>query len=163
MKIESIKNELNKESIFFSEDAILNKPTIIGYDKTFRWTWFASQLNTFIIASDMGEDPITVETIKQHAKESFSYAKKNKKGWPRGIQSAIGTIHIMISSNIDEESKEYCRKLKSGKKFAAFTIPVVIDANTNEVFCFDKKPIWGMVFFPYLKELIEKTCKTPAV
>jgi hypothetical protein len=52
--------------------------------------------------------------------ESFKYASKNYTGWPRGLQSGVGVISIMLSTKIDEDAKDYCRELKSGKKWAGF-------------------------------------------
>jgi len=115
-----------------------------------------TQLNTFITASDLKDTEITKQTIESHLKHSYDYSKKNYKGWPRGLQSGLGVISILISENVTEEAKIYCKKLKSGKKWAAFTIPVVIDASTKEVFFFDKNPMWGRIYFPYFKKMIQE-------
>ncbi|MCH2193211.1 hypothetical protein [Kordia sp.] len=156
MSLDRIKKQLHSKSIFFSEDRILDQPSVIGYDKQFRWSWMLTQLNTFYVVSDLKATTITVETIESNLKESFNYGKKNYKGWPRGFQSAIGVVNILISENVSEEAKVYCKKLKSGKKWAGFAIPVVIDASKKEIFFFDKKPMWGMIYFPYFKRMIEE-------
>ncbi|MBC8756289.1 hypothetical protein H2O64_16565 [Kordia sp. YSTF-M3] len=156
MNLASIKSKLQSDNIFHSEDSILEQPTVIGYDKKFKWSWMATQLNTFIVASDFKDKEITVQTIEAHLKQAFEYSRKNYKGWPRGLQSGVGVISILISENVTEEAKIYCKKLKSGKKWAAFTIPVVIDASTKEVFAFDKKPIWGRIYFSYFKRMIQE-------
>ena len=46
-------------------------------------------------------------------------------------------------------------KLKSGKKWAGFTIPVVYNPHTKELFRFEKYPLWGRIFYPHFKQLIE--------
>ncbi len=114
MNLDTIKNRLQAQQIFFSEDSIIEQPTVIGYDKAFRWSWMATQLNTFIMASDLGDQTITVETIENHLKESFDYSRKNYNGWLRGFQSGVGVISILISQNVSEDAKVYCKKLKSG-------------------------------------------------
>lgn len=156
MSLDKIKNRLQSKNIFHSEDSILQHPTVIGYDKQFRWSWMATQLNTFYVASDFKDAEITVHTIEEYIKHSFDYSKKNYKGWPRGLQSGVGVVSILISENITEEAKTYCKKLKSGKKWAAFTIPVVIDSKTNEAFFFDSKPMWGRIYFSYFKKMIQE-------
>ena len=158
MKLESIRDNLMKEAIFFSEDDILDQPTVIGYDKKFKWRWFATQLNTFIVATDLGDTQLTKTVMEQHLTHAFNYAQQNYRGWPRGLQSGIGVITILISSDIDEESKEYCRKLKSGKKWAGFSIPVAINSSTNEVHYFERNPVWGRIYYPYFKKWIERIC-----
>ncbi len=155
MNIHSVKENLTKNSLFHSEAKILDKPSVIGYEKKFRWSWFATQLNTFIVATDMENEEITQVTIENHLSESFDLAKKNYSGWPRGLQSGLGVISILISKHISSEAKEYCQKLKSGKKWAGFTIPVVFNPETNEVFEFEKNPIWGRIYYPHFKKLIK--------
>lgn len=130
------------------------KKTIIVYEKKFKWTWIATQLNTFIVATDMGGDEITIPMIEKHLNDSFKLAETNYKGWPQGLQSGLGVISILISSKMNEEAKEYCRKLKSGKKWTGFTIPVIYNSDKNEIYKFQKNPIWGRIYYPYFRKLI---------
>lgn len=159
MSLASIKDNFKNEAIFYSEDSIMNRPTVIAYDKQFRWSWMATQLNTFVVATDFGQDLVTVDTLEQHLSASFQYAKDNYNGWPRGLQSGLGVVTIILSSNIDEAAKAYCLKLKSGKKWAGFTIPVVIDSTSNQVYKFESKPIWGMIYYPFFEQLIKSVCQ----
>ncbi len=154
MNLESIKNKLQSKSIYLSEAPIFEKPTVIGYEKKFRWRWMATQLNTFIVATDFGDENITIKLLEEHLTTSFRFAKKNYTGWPRGLQSGLAVISIVISSHIEEASKEYCLQLKSGKKWAGFSIPVTINTSTNEMYHFKKSPIWGMIYYPYFKKMI---------
>lgn len=154
MNIQSIKESLVQHSIFHSESEILDKPTVIGYEKKFRWSWMATQLNTFIIATDFENQEINTAVIENHLTASFNFAKKNYTGWPRGLQSGLGVISVLISSHITTEAKDYCLQLKSGKKWAGFSVPVSIDSKTNEIFQFEKKPMWGMIYYPHFRELV---------
>jgi hypothetical protein len=61
MNLKSIKEKLISESIYLREDKILGKQSVIGYEKKFKWIWFATQLNTFIVVSDFGNENITVD------------------------------------------------------------------------------------------------------
>lgn len=159
MKLGNIKLALETRNMYFSNDQICGKPTMIGYEKKFRWAWMATQLNTFVVASDFGSDEVSVETIEKHLNEAFPYAKKNYKGWPRGLQSGMGVISIIISSNLTDSAKEYCHKLATGKKWAGFTIPVVIDGNTGEIHSFDKNPMWGAIYYPHFRKMINDLTK----
>ncbi|GAA3511081.1 hypothetical protein GCM10022393_26010 [Aquimarina addita] len=154
MNIETIKAKLTNNSIFHSEAEIMGKHAVIGYEKKFKWSWMATQLNTFIVVTDFGDEEITTGIIEQHLTASFAYASKHYNGWPRGLQSGLGVISILISSKIDASSKEYCLQLKSGKKWAGFTIPVVYNSETNELFSFQKNPLWGRIYYPHFKKLI---------
>lgn len=154
MTLQEIKKRLESQSILFSEDQVCGRPTVIGYDKKFKWQWFATQLNTFLVAIDFGNDPVTVAAIEAALTDSFAYAEQHYNGWPRGLQSGLGVITILVSSHIDERVIEYCRELKSGKKWAGFAVPVAIDSSTGEVYSFNRDPIWGQIYYPYFRDLI---------
>ena len=154
MNTTSIKNKLQTSSIFHSEGNILNHDSVIGYEKKFKWAWMATQLNTFIVVTDFGDEEIDVALIEKHLTESFNFSKQNYKGWPRGFQSAVGVVSVLISNNITDEAKEYCQKLKSGKKWAGFSIPVVYNSETQETFQFKKNPMWGRIYYPHFRRLI---------
>lgn len=155
MNLTTIKNSLEANKIYLSDEQVLERPTIVGYEKKFRWAWIATQLNTFIVATDFGEEEITVDLIEKHLSTGFALAKKNYTGWPRGLQSGMGVISILISTNIDAAAQEYCLKLKSGKKWAGFTIPVAVDSSSNTVYSFEKKPMWGRIYYPHFRKLID--------
>ena len=155
MNIESIKAKLNESSIYYSEEKILENKSVIGFEKKFKWSWFGTQLNTFIVVTDFGNKEIDESLIENHLFESFELSKKNYKGWPSGLQSGVGVISVLISNNISDKAKDYCLKLKSRKKWAGFSIPVVHNSETNETFQFEKNPVWGRMYYPHFKKLID--------
>ena len=154
MIIDTIRTRLNEQGIFQADTTIAEKQTVVGYDKRFKFRWFATQLNTFIMAPDYGEETVTVPSIDSYLNEAFDYAKANYKGWPRGLQSGMGVIAIFVSSSFDGEAIDYCANLKTGKKWAGFSIPVAANAETDEVTYFKKKPIWGKIYYPHFEKLI---------
>lgn len=158
MTLSGIKNQLTASKIFFSEDSIGGNPTVIGYDKQFRWSWMATQLNTFIVVSDFGDEAVTSSSMESFVAEAFAYAQKNHKGWPKGLQSGIGVVAIVSSTNLQDDAISYCRDLRCGKKWAGVTIPVVIDSGSGVVHAFEKKPMWGRIYYSYFEKLIAGLC-----
>ncbi|QLG44856.1 hypothetical protein [Costertonia aggregata] len=156
MILENIKGKLAQRLIEPLEGTMLGNPTVIGYEKKFKWSWMATQMNTFIVATDMQGKPVTPIELQEHLNQSYAYAKKNYTGWPKGLQSGISVISILISDKVDPEAASYCTQLKSGKKWAAMTIPIVIDSSTKEVHLFEKNPMWGRIYYPYFKKLIKE-------
>lgn len=151
-----IKNRLESRGILYSKDEIYERPTVIGYEKKFQWLWFGTQLNTFVFATDFDDTLITPELFAEYMNESFKYAEQHHTGWPRGLQSSVGAISILISSNIHKNTIEYCRELQSEKHWSGFGIPVVVNSSTNKVYFFDKKPMWGAIYYPHFKRLIRE-------
>lgn len=156
MTLREMKNRLESQSILFSEDQVDGRPTVIGYDRTFKWRWFATQLNTFLVAVDFGNDPVTVATIETAVTDSFACAEQNYNGWPRGLQSGVGVINILLSSHIDERAIEHFRELKSGKKWAGFAVPVVIESSTGQVHSYNRNPFWGRIYYHCFTDLIAR-------
>ena len=155
MEIEVIKQGLESNSIFLAEDELCGKRAVIGYEKTFKWRWFATQMNTFVVVADMGEEELTVEKLESFLEASFAYAKRNYRGWPRGFQSGMAVIVILISENVHPEAGQYCSELKTAKKWAGFSVPVVVDSKSKEVFKFRKDPMWGRIYYPHFRKMIE--------
>ena len=154
MDLDLIKHKMQSKSIYFSDDKILGKPTVIAYEKKVRWRWFLTQLNTFIVATDFSDREISKELIQRHLKHSLKYAFKNYDGWVGGIRAGIGVISILISDRINDEAKEYCLKLGVDEMWAQFPVPVVIDSKTGEFYSFEKMPLWGSLYYPHFNKLI---------
>lgn len=156
MNIHDIKTRLQTMSIFLADETIAQRPAVVGYDKRFRWRWFATQMNTFVFAIDCGDELITAAIIEGVLADCHEYATKNSQGWPRGFQSGLAAIAILCSSSIDESARTYCRNLKTGIKWAGFSVPIVVDSSTKEVHQFEKNPAWGRIYYPFFKRLAKQ-------
>ena len=152
--LNDIQTRLEDKQIFVRTSDLDGRPTVIGYDKQFRWSWIATQLNTFIVVTEYGDERIEPATIEGHLNGAFEVARKEHTGWPRGFQSGIGVISVLRSTSVSDAAKTYCSKLQSGKKWAGFSIPVVIDSHLSQTVRFDKDSIWGKIYYPHFRSLI---------
>jgi len=141
------------ESINFEQQTINGINCSVGYIKKFKWSWFATQLNTFIIIGKT-EQKIDRQTIEDFSNSCFEYSLSNYEGLPRGLQSGVASIAILQGSNIDDEAKRFCEKL-SKKHWGAVEIPVLYNINENRSIRFVTKPLWGRIYFPYLAKTID--------
>ncbi len=144
---------LQQENLYLKQENIGGISCIIGYIKKFKWSWFATQLNTFII---IGE---TSNTIDKTAIENFStaclkYALQNHQGWPRGLQSGIGSIAVLKGSNVTADAVLFCEK-PTKKHWSAFEIPVIYDESRRKAVRYIKTPIWGKIYFGFFTKLID--------
>lgn len=150
MKPEEI---FKSEGIFFGQETINGITCSIGYIKKFKWSWFATQLNTFVIIGETKEK-IDKLTIENFSKDCFEYALKNHKGWPRGLQAGVGSIAILQGNDIDNEAIKFCEKL-SKKHWSAFEIPVIYRTNERKAIRYKSQPIWGTIYFPFFTKTID--------
>jgi hypothetical protein len=141
------------ESINFEQQTINGINCSVGYIKNFKWSWFATQLNTFIIIGKT-DQKIERQTIEDFSNSCFEYSLQNHEGWAIGLQSGVASIAILQGKDIEDEAKDFCEKL-SKKHWSAFEIPVLYDINKNRAIRFIKKPLWGIIYFPYLAKTID--------
>ena len=150
---------MTPEDIFRNENINFEQQTIngincsVGYIKKFKWSWFATQLNTFIIIGKTDQQ-IDRQSIEDFSESCYEYSLKNYKGLPRGLQSGVASIAILQGSDIDSEAEDFCEKL-SEKHWGAVEIPVLYDINKNRTIRFITKPLWGTIYFPYLAKTID--------
>ena len=148
------KDKFVDDDIYSGHEMMGDKYAVeLAYIKEFRFAWFATQLNIFIAVSQF-EDKITKEVIEDYSKIIFEYSIKNHKGWPRGLQAGVGSISVLIGDNATNDAIGFCEKL-SKRHWSAFEVPVIINLSRKQTISFIKKPIWGAVYFPYIKMLIE--------
>ena len=153
MPLSSTKDRLSELGIFHSETTLGGQPCVVGYQKQFRWSWMATQLNCFVVAVDCGDSPITPDSFETLFAESFAYAKSHYTGWPRGLQSGMGVMLLLVGSEVSQEAQDYCVQLKSGKKWAGFSIPLAKSTSDGQSYCFAKKPAWGRIYYGYFETL----------
>lgn len=145
-----------EEHIFYGEEQIQNIKSEIAYINKFKISWFATQLKIYLSIAILEKETITLEMVKSYSEDFFNYVKNKNKG--RGLQSGFASVSILASEKIDFEAKVYCENFAK-TRWAAFQIPVVVDLATGELSYFRKKPIWGFIYYNYIKEIIIKNCK----
>lgn len=148
----SSEEALKQGGLFIENTTINGIACSVGYDKQFRWSWMATQLNTFIIIGST-DQPIDKALIEDFSNGCYEYSIKNNKGWPRGLQAGVGSIAILKGKTIDEDARAFCEK-PSKKHWSAFEIPVIYDTANNKAIQYLKKPIWGTIYFPYFTDMI---------
>lgn len=144
--------------MYFAREVIAGIPCVVGYVKKFRWRWLATQLNTFVI---IGEVDGTIQPLmmRNFSKACYQYAIANNRGWPRGIQSGIGSVAILIGDEITQEAAAYCMASPE-MHFSAFEIPVAYLKKYKQPVKYTGTQVWGGIYFPYfsalISELVEK-------
>lgn len=144
---------LKKENLYLKEETIGGIACSVGYIKKFKWSWMATQLNTFVIIGKT-DAKIDRPLIEAFSKNCFEYSLKNHQGWPRGLQAGVASIAILQGAVIDNSAKEFCEKL-SKKHWSAFEIPVLYDTDKKQPVRFIKTPIWGTIYFPFFIKTID--------
>lgn len=101
---------------------------------------------------------ISKEIIEEYSKICFEYSIKNYKGLPRGLQNAVVSFTILASENIEEDAIKFAQE-RPRKHFSAFEMPIIYDLNKKRLYYYGHTPVWGMIYYKYFREYIEKNFK----
>ncbi len=155
--LEEVKEKFKQENIYSAKSVFFTDIDCeIAYLKKFKLIWFATQLKVFLSIGVIDEI-VTKEKIEGYSGELFNYAKNNYTGIPGGLQSGIASIAILAAENIENSAKEYCYSF-SKKRWSGFEVPVLVDLSSKEIIYFNKRPLWGFIYYSFLKKLIETNC-----
>ena len=73
----------------------------------------------------------------------------------QGLQSGVASFALLSTSSIDEEARRWIQQTPK-KHWAAFEIPVIFDLNDKKIYCFNKSPFWGKMYYGFFRDFIEK-------
>lgn len=149
----STKSLFENENMYVGETIICGIHCEVGYIKKFKWAWMATQLNTFVIVGRL-EKNVDKQTMEAFSHACVKYAIANNKGWPRGLQSAVGAVAVLQAPGADQATIDFCSKL-SKKHWSAFEIPVFYNTTKKEAIRFQKNPAWGAIYMGYFKNTID--------
>jgi hypothetical protein len=154
--LKGMYKKLSQDGFELTEDKISEFDTIVATKKQFELSWFATQLNIFVI---MGvSNDISRDVIKDFSKISLDYAIKHNRGLPRGLQAGVVSFAFLVSSIIGEDAKRWVQQ-RPQKHFAAFEMPVIFDLKNDRLYYYDKTPIWGGLYYKFFRNIIEKYFK----
>lgn len=153
---ETVHEKLRQDGFELFDDKICGLGVVIATKKEFRLSWFATQMNIFAIMSAVKN--VSKDVIEDFSKCSIEYAIKHKGGLPRGLHTGVCSFALLVSSNIEEDAKQWVQK-RPKRHFAAAEIPVLYDLKSNELFYYKKTPIWGAIYYGFFRTFIEKYFK----
>lgn len=151
--ISSTEEMLKREGIYFGQATIAGVPSVIGYIKKFRLSWMATQMNLFVVIGS-SDKLIDKQTIESFSSAALEFALKNNKGWPRGVQAAVGSVAILQGSSMDNDAIAFCEKLTK-KHWSAFEIPVLYNTVQKKAVRYRSNPMWGAIYFPFFSKTID--------
>jgi hypothetical protein len=130
---------------------------VVGGTSEFRWQWMATRLNSFIYVASFTPGT-TVEVLDGYLKAACQDAI-NRKGANRGLQSGVAAVTVAIVDNATTEQAAWAMK-PHGRRFAAITFPVLVDATTRRV-VFPERMVLGGIYAGYLKDLVRTHVEVP--
>jgi hypothetical protein len=120
---------------------------LVGRRADFRLSWFATRLHLFTVAAAVPE--VTVPVIDAFTRNALRYAKENKGGLPRGLQTGSAVFPVLVSERVDEAAVAWAEE-KQRALYACFGRPVVADVARRRVSFYRKRHFLGWVYASHL-------------
>lgn len=146
------EESLKQIGIYVGNDIIGGISCAIGYEKKFKWSWLATQLNTFVFIGTI-EGHVDRAVIEKFSNDCYEYAIKNNRGWPRGLQSGVGSIAILQATSVDQSAAMFCYS-PNKVHWSAFEIPIIVDTTHKTLIKYLSTPLWGTIYFSYFTDKI---------
>lgn len=127
------------------------RPALAGRTSEFRWRWMATRLHTFLVAAPFppGTGPAELDAF---IGEATRYAKDNKGGLPRGLQTGVAALVVAVTSGASPAAVEWASEVH-GRQFATIPWPVLVDTASGTVTQPQKMKLGG-VYKAYLQEMV---------
>ena len=137
---------------------IVGGPTaVVGSTSKFRWSWMATQLNTFIYAASFL--PGTTSAFLDQYMATACQDAINRKGAMRGFQVGVAAVAVAAVDQATPELSAWAAT-PHGRRFAALTFPVLVDASPRQV-VYPQRMALGGIYTGYLKDLVRTYVEAP--
>ena len=108
-------------------------------------------MNVFSVIANF--DTVDAKTAEAFTKAADEYAKSNNSGLPRGLQSGIYTLAVIVSQKVDQTAIDYVSKAPPSQ-WAAIALPVIYNLENDSLHYFTGTPIWGFAMYRGLRKYV---------
>ncbi|MCL2376989.1 MAG: hypothetical protein FWC76_06275 [Defluviitaleaceae bacterium] len=122
------------------------------YEEKLELKWLATKLKVFSFVTHASH--IAAQDISLFSDACTAHALNAYKGLPRGFQNGVASFNVMASEKVDATAAAFAVS-RPKKRFAAFPMPVIYNLSTMEIFYYRDTPMWGAIYYKYLREYIE--------
>lgn len=103
--------------------------------------YFFIYANDFVGYNEMGD----------YTTACTDWALSNYSGVPRGLQKGVAIYPVMLQHPMNPGAIQFVKE-KPKAKFAAFTLPVVVDPVERQMQFMDSTPVWGFAMWGGVKK-----------
>ncbi len=145
--IDTILNKLENKDYIISREQFNELDLILAYNVHSKTTWMGYPVEVFVFIAKT--DELGTKTIKGYHRITTEYVRSSAS------ESFIGSIALLISSNIEEKERKWVQKMQDFREESIHTIPVFFDLKTQQLIYNKAKPFRGGHLYSYLHYVIE--------
>jgi hypothetical protein len=106
-------------------------------------------LHTFVLVRTA--EVATADGLRELSARSTRHAIKHKGGLPRGLQTGVAVLPVLVCRTAEPGAVEVARQAPP-KRFAAFTLPLVVELDRASVATCSEERAWGALYQDFLGE-----------
>ena len=137
---------------------IAGHETVVGSTSAFKWRWMATRLNSFVYIAAFQPGGAASGALDQYLAAACQDAI-NKKGAMRGAQSGVAAVAVAAIDDATAEDEAWGAK-PHGRRFAAFSFPVLADTTASKVVR-PQRMVLGGIYTGYLQGLVRDYVEAP--
>ena len=126
-----------------------------GYDAVvlrradFRMQWALTRLHTMVLLAS--SDAVDAADLEGFGDEARRWAKRNKGGLPRGLQTGIAVLPVLAADEVTPAAVSFAER-RPDKDFAAIALPMLVDVRAGRMHAYSGSLIWGAIYRMFLGE-----------
>lgn len=114
-----------------------------------RLKWVLTKLHTFVVVHEV--DVATADYVRSVSQQSTGYAIRNKGGLPRGLQTGVAVLPVIVC-RIAEQGAIEVAEAPPPKRFAAMTLPMLVELSQQRFVTYHGSRFWGAHYQDFLGE-----------
>jgi hypothetical protein len=131
---------------------------LVARRSQFRWSWMATQMVSFAVLHEAPS--VSADFAAEYAAEALEYARRNKGGLPRGLQSGVMAFPVIASAAIEPAAADWARE-RPRKHWAMEENPVLADTAARQAYRYEGTIAWGRIYSSFRRETMEKHFVAP--
>lgn len=120
--LERLASALTAHEFTLAAATFDGRPVTVGTRSEFRWSWMATRLHTFVLATAFDAD-VDEETLDRFLASACQYAVRHKGGLPRGLQTGSAAVAVAVVEAESATVVNWASRMH-GRRFAAIPYPV---------------------------------------
>ncbi|WTW93906.1 hypothetical protein OG216_11165 [Streptomycetaceae bacterium NBC_01309] len=128
--------------------APLGLPSTVGHKRIMHWPSLASQ--HVFVAVGLAEQSRGAE-FEAYAAAVLDYACANKPGLPRGLQTGVLGIGVLVVPAIDGAVRQAVAERMTRKRWAALSAAAVVDASAGTIHTYQGRRVIGGAYNKMIK------------
>jgi hypothetical protein len=157
--LQKVASALAKQGFVVETATVEGRTAVTGTRSDFRWRWFASHLDTSVVAASFAPGEQARESLDAFLSAASSWAVGHRGRHMFGVQSGTAVVAVAVLAGRGEQAERWATE-PHGQRFAAIAYPVAVDLEGREVITL-RHMVLGRIFAGFLREVVREVIESP--